>query len=87
MKTKYLSEHEQRLKQKQLESWSRWVDARVIYRKLKPNPPDWFKWLESALDGTHYTLTEETFNLIKEKYEKEKESTTTKSKSTISQSY
>lgn len=68
MKKQYLSEHEEKLKQKQLECWSRWVDSRVVYRKLKGNPPDWFNWLENALKGTHYTLTEETFNLIKEKY-------------------
>lgn len=57
---------------KQLKCWSRWVDARVIYRKLKDNPPDWFEWLENSLDGTHYTLTEETFNKIKERYESRK---------------
>ena len=49
--------------------WDRWVDARIIYRKLKNNPPDWFEWLEKELDGTHYKLTEKTFNEIIEKYE------------------
>jgi len=49
--------------------WNRWVDARVIYRSLKKDPPEWFDWLEKELDGTHYKLSEETFNEIKEKYE------------------
>jgi len=52
------------LARKQLESWDRWVLSRVIYRKLKPNPPDWFEWLEKQLKNTHYTLTQETFNKI-----------------------
>jgi len=52
--------------------WDRWVYARVIYRELKNNPPEWFEWLEKELDGTHYKLTEKTFNEIKEKYEEGK---------------
>jgi hypothetical protein len=68
--SKCLTEYEEKLKRKQLASWSRWVDSRAIYRRLKDNPPDWFEWLEKQLDGTHYTLTEETFKEIKQRYEK-----------------
>jgi hypothetical protein len=44
--------------------WHRWVECRVIYRKLLNDKPDWFEWLENSLDGTHYSLTEETYNKI-----------------------
>jgi len=53
-----------------LKCWHRWVECRVIYRKLKPNPPEWFEWLEKKLEGTHYSLTEETYQEIKKYYEK-----------------
>jgi hypothetical protein len=72
MSKKHLAEYEEKLKQKQLESWSRWVSCMVIYRRLKDNPPDWFEWLEKQLEGTHYTMTEETYKEIKQRYERTK---------------
>jgi len=70
MKSKAISEYEQAKMDRQLACWSRWVSARIIYRKVKDNPPDWFDWLEKELDGTGYTLSEEVFKEIKKKYDR-----------------
>lgn len=65
-------QYQKEIKDRQLACYSRWVDARVIYRKIKPLELDWVLWLEEQLGGTHYTLTEAIFKEIKEKYESEK---------------
>lgn len=68
VKSKAMLEYEQMLMDKQLACRSRWISSRIIYRKLKEDPPDWFAWLEKSLDGTGYTLTEDVFEEIKKKY-------------------
>lgn len=68
MKSKAATQYEQEKMDRQLACWSRWVSARIIYRKVKENPPDWFEWLEKALDGTGYTLSKKVFEEIKNKF-------------------
>ena len=65
---KAIDQYETEKANKQLASWTRWVDAREIQRKLRANPPEWNEWLDKQLFGTHYTLTEDVFNVIKQKY-------------------
>jgi hypothetical protein len=63
----HITQYESKLKTRQLECWSRWVDAKVMYRDLKKrNLP--FEWMEPYLENSWYTMTEEMVKQIKEKY-------------------
>ena len=61
------AESDECLGKKQLESWARWVDSRVIQRKLKNNNLP-YEWIDKYLDNSWYTMTSETFKLITDKY-------------------
>lgn len=65
MKNKHLSQYEQEKAKKQLKSWDRYVQAKVILRRMKRqgrNVDHLFEYLK----GKHYTLTEDDFYKIKE---------------------
>jgi len=51
---------------RQLACWERWVNARVIFRKNKDHLN--IKWLEDKLNGTYYTLSEQSYNDILEMF-------------------
>lgn len=65
MKNNHLSQYEQEKAKKQLKSWDRYVQAKVILRRMKKQGHNIDHLLE-YLEGKHYTLTEEQLNKIKE---------------------
>jgi hypothetical protein len=72
--SKALIDYQDAKSKRQLECWSRWVDARVFQRKflLPGGAPDWIcKLLDDCIEKqVFYKLTEKEYNKIKD-YERE----------------